>query len=72
MAERIRHRTSMPEAPCSSPGRGSCALGQGALSSLPNLSEETLSRRVPCIGESHPMHVKEPTSLLVKSREKSR
>ena len=45
VAERIRRRTSIPEVPCSSPGRGSCALGQGALSSLPSLSEETLSRR---------------------------
>ena len=27
---------------------------------------------VPCIGEKYPMHVKEPTSLLAKSREKSR
>ena len=27
---------------------------------------------VPCIGESHPMHVKEPTSPIAKSREKSR
>ena len=54
------------------PRPGSSALGQGALSSLPSLSEETLSRPVPCIGEKYPMHVKEPTSLLVKSKEKSR
>ena len=56
------------------PRPGSSVLGQGALSSLPSLSEETLSRRasVPCIGEKYPMHVKEPTSLLAKSREKSR
>ena len=50
--------------------RGSSALWQGALSSLPSLSEETLSRRdgPVYIGESHPMQVKEPTSLLAKSR----
>ena len=27
---------------------------------------------VPCIGEKYPMHVKEPTSLLAKSKKKSR
>ena len=33
---------------------GSSALGQGALSSLPSLSEDILSRRSPCIGEKYP------------------
>ena len=37
---------------------GSSALGQGALSSLPSLSEET-KPSVPCIGEKYLMHVKE-------------
>ena len=46
MAERLRPLTSIPEVPGSNPGPGSSALGQrGALSSLPSLSEETLSRR---------------------------
>ena len=45
------------------PWPGSNTLGQGALSSLPSLLEETLiaDAPVPCIGESHHMHVKETT-----------
>ena len=46
----------------SNPAAASSALWQGALSSLPSLSEETLSSRSPCIG------VKEPTSLLAKEQ----
>ena len=72
-----RPRTSILEVPHEFKSRrgshGNSALWQGALSSLLSLSKETLSRRSrTCIGESHPMHVKEPISLLAKSREKSR
>ena len=45
VAERLALRTSIPEVPRFEPRPGSSALGQGALSSLPSLSEETLSRR---------------------------
>ena len=52
---------------------GSSALGQGALSSLPSLSEETSSRQS-CAWEGHTLYTKNKTkkngSLLAKSREK--
>ena len=31
-------------------------------------SEENFKPSFPCIGESHPMHVREPTSLLAKEQ----
>ena len=52
--------------------RGSSVLWQGALSSFAKSFGGDFKPSVPCIGESHPMHIKEPTSLLAKSREKSR
>ena len=45
VAEWFSPRTDNAEVPGSNPSHGSCALRQGALSSLPSLSEETLSRR---------------------------
>ena len=45
VAERLRPRTSILEVPGSNPSPAIAPLGQGALSSLPSLSEETLSHR---------------------------
>ena len=41
VAEWLGPRTCVPRVPGSNPGRGGCALGQGTLSSLSSLSEET-------------------------------
>ena len=50
MAGWITPRTSISVIPGSNPDHGSSAApGQGALSSLPSLSEETLNRIVLCI-----------------------
>ena len=68
-----RPRTSILEVPHEFKSRrGSSILWQGALSSFAKSFGGDFKPSVPCIGESHPMHVKEPTSLLAKSREKSR
>ena len=47
-----------------------CTPGQGTLSPMPSLSDETLSRwfRVQGEGGTPYMHVKEPTSLLAKEQ----
>ena len=49
---------------------GSSALWQGFILIAKSFGRDS-KPSVPCIGESHPMNVKEPTSLLAKSREKS-
>ena len=68
-----RPRTSILEVPHEFKSRrGSSVLWQGALSSFAKSFGGDFKPSVPCIGESHPMHVKELTSLLAKSREKSR
>ena len=41
MVEWFGLRTCEQQVPGSNPGRGGCALGQGTLSSLSSLSEET-------------------------------
>ena len=65
VAERLRPLTSIPEVPGSNPGPAVAVLGQGALSSLPSLSEETFKpsvgpvyRRViiPYARKKNPLH----------------
>ena len=79
MVERSKRQSIDREPPywrfrmISNPAAAVTPFGTALYPHLPSLSEETLSRRVgPVYSRVTPYARKEPTSLLAKSREKSR
>ena len=66
MPERLGPLTSIPEVPGSNPGPAVAPSGKALYPHY--LVGGDFRPSVPCIGESNPMHVKEPTSFLAKRR----